>query len=107
MKVIINMGKYFNGSDFKMFDIMHSGFNFKYVWPWMIGMGILKIIVVGLVIYLVVKLIVNSINNDKNYSNNSYHHNGTNRALEILKERYANGEIGDEEYEQKKKKLME
>lgn len=66
-----------------------------------IGLGviwlIIQLVVVIGVIYLIVYLVKNS-NRSANTRSN---------ALEILKERYARGEISEEEFEEKKKKLME
>jgi len=53
---------------------------------------------VVLVIFLLVKP---SQNNHRNKMN----HNGENDALDILSERYAKGEISDEEYQHKRKVL--
>lgn len=66
-----------------------------------LGFGIIWLIiqlavVIG-VIYLIIYLIKNS-NRSANTRSN---------ALEILKERYARGEISEEEFEEKRKKLME
>jgi len=63
------------------------------------GMGfgwIIWIVVIVLIIFLLVKLFGSQ--------NNSTGGEG-NRALEILKERYAKGEIDKQEFEEKKKDL--
>lgn len=58
--------------------------------PWMmLGMGILRVLVAVLVIYLIYKLV-------KGFTNSP---NRPDKAMEILNERYVNGEINDEEYE--------
>lgn len=62
---------------------------------WGIFSIIMQIAVIVGVIYLIVYLV--------NANKNSHH--GESNAMEILKERYARGEISDEEYEEKKKKL--
>jgi len=61
---------------------------------------LIPFILVGLVIYLLVKP---SQNNHRNYMSQ----NGENDALDILNQRYAKGEISDEEYQHKKKMLRE
>lgn len=54
--------------------------------------------IVGLlVVFVIFKSLINSNNNSSQTTQDS--------ALEILKKRYARGEINDEEYEQCKKKL--
>ncbi|SDZ04674.1 putative membrane protein [Proteiniborus ethanoligenes] len=63
--------------------------------PWMLGMGISRVLVAALVIFLIYKLI-------KGLNNTS---RDSDRALEILNERYVNGEIDDEEYEKMKKRI--
>lgn len=68
------------------------------------GFGfIIYILIIGLVVYGVYKII------QSNKNNNSYRTSETkiDNAMEILKERYAKGEISDEEFEQKKNKLKE
>jgi len=55
------------------------------------------LILVGLI--FLIKLLIQSTNRDKSTGS------GGNRALEILKERFAKGEIDKEEFESKKKDL--
>ncbi|MBI2852321.1 MAG: SHOCT domain-containing protein [Chloroflexi bacterium] len=62
---------------------------------WLIGIVILGLFVWGIV--LLVKGIASS---------GGGGHDGEELALEILKKRYARGEINREEYEQKRKDLM-
>ncbi|WMM26164.1 SHOCT domain-containing protein [Tissierella sp. MB52-C2] len=65
------------------------------------GLGmIIPTILIGLVIYAVVKLSQNGGENNNNQKER-------NDALDILKLRYANGEISEEEYIQKKKILRD
>lgn len=71
--------------------MMHYGYGM------MGGYGIIiPIILIGLIIYAVIKLTQSS---QKNHSNS--------KALDILNERYANGEITEEEYKLKKKTLRD
>lgn len=63
---------------------------------WGIFSIIIQVAVIAGVIYLVVYLV----NANKNG------HQRKDSAMEILKERYARGEISDEEYEEKKKRLQ-
>jgi len=60
---------------------------------------LLMIIFWGLIIWAVVALI------NKSGNHNNEHAESGDQALNILKERYAKGEINKEEYEQKKKDL--
>ncbi len=76
---------------------MGFGFSGGFGLPWMLGMGIVRILVIGLVIFLAYKLI-------KGFANNP---NNSDRAMETLNERYVNGEINDEEYEKIKKNIKQ
>jgi len=65
---------------------------------WSMGMGfgwIIGILIIGAIIWLIIQSI--------NRTNVNPQH--IKSALDILKERYAKGEIGKEEYEEKKKDL--
>lgn len=64
------------------------------------GFGLIPLILIGVIIYAVIKL---SHNDNKHYSNRP----SNNDALDILNQRYANGEISDEEYSRKKKMLRD
>ena len=75
--------------------------------PWMMGgfgwgwfMPLVMILFWGLIIWGVVAL-VRGLNNQR-YCDSS----ATDSALEVLKRRYAQGEIGKKEYEEKKKDLV-
>lgn len=61
-------------------------------WGWIFGLIILAII-----IWLVIR-VINQNSSQKQTDNRS--------ALDILKERYARGEISKEEYEEKKKNIL-
>jgi putative membrane protein len=65
----------------------------------MFGGGLLGIILFGLIIYAIFTLI-----NGTRFNENRY--NRRNDALEILNEKYARGEISDEEYVRKKAMLL-
>lgn len=65
-------------------------------WIWMIGFSLLRwVLIIGAVIWIV-KLITK--NSNKDFSSSS-------KALTLLHEKYANGEITEEEYLHKKKIL--
>jgi putative membrane protein len=65
------------------------------------GFGfIIPLLLIGLIIYAVVKLLPGG---NRNYSN----HRTENDALDILNQRYAKGEISEEEYVKKKKILRD
>jgi putative membrane protein len=71
-------------------------------WGW--GMGfmspILTLIIIGGIIFLIIYLLNNS--KDKSSSSSVDSHD---RSLDILNERYARGEIDDEEYERRRRIL--
>ncbi len=67
---------------------------------WMGLMGLFWLVVVGLIIWAVVSAAHRSGEVDP-----SGHMGGSESALEILKKRYARGEINKAEYEEKKKDL--
>jgi len=58
-----------------------------------IGMMLVPAAIIGIVIFVVLKLIMN---------NNTRNVNEPNSALRILDERFAKGEINEEEYKEKK-----
>lgn len=65
------------------------------------GFGmIIPLILIGVIIYAVVKLSQTSQENNNN-------HRGGSDALDILNQRFANGEISEEEYTKKKKMLRD
>lgn len=77
--------------------MMHGVYGWhRFGWMGGIFMMVFWLLIIGLVVYLVSKS-----------SNNRGHISSTesNRALEILNERYASGEIDEEEYLRKKKLL--
>lgn len=75
--------------------------------PWMVGGGFFMMFGFLIVIALIIYLIFFRNNRIKLNSFDDQHgdFSKSNRALEILKERYAKGEINTEEYQQRKKEL--
>ena len=76
------------------------GFGMGFMW---FG-GFIFLLVIGLVIYLIVRLAGGSMKHENYYPHETQQEYSI-RSLEILAERYARGEIGDEEYRQKKSDL--
>ncbi|NBI05519.1 SHOCT domain-containing protein [Senegalia massiliensis] len=72
-------------------DMMNLGSRLS---SWFIIYDIIKLIIIVIVVIVLVKMFIN---NSKN--------NNSNRAIDILKERYASGEISEEEYNNKLKNL--
>jgi len=73
---------------------------FHDMWGWGgMWMGLIWLVILGLIVWGVISFA----------SSNRGASTGTSResALEILKKRYARGEISDEEFEEKKKRLGE
>lgn len=64
------------------------------------GFGIIPLILIGLIIYAVIRLSQSSHKKSSSQID-------VNNALDILNQRYANGEISDEEYAKKKKILRD
>ena len=62
----------------------------------MMGGGLFGLLFMGLIVYLIVSLFNN---------NGTFNNTMRDNPLEILKERYARGEISEEEYEEKRKLL--
>jgi putative membrane protein len=71
-------------------------YGYRYSWLWMLGMNLLWIIGIIAAVVLIVKLV----NRDRVAGGRNL-----NRALEILQERYAKGEISEEEYLKRKRML--
>ena len=65
---------------------------------WGIFMMIILVILIVIIVYAVMKLVQGG-------SNAGTTSNSRDEALEILNQRYAKGELSDEEYQQKKKIL--
>ena len=73
-----------------MMDWDHMSFGFGGVF-----MGLILLVIIGLIIYFVIN------------GQNLVQHEGRETPLEILKKRYAKGEISKDEYERIKKDLGE
>jgi putative membrane protein len=76
---------------------------YDWTWMWLFG-GLIVIIVVGVIIYAVVRLTNASHKTDVNASSEARRESSS-QALEILAQRYAKGEINDEEYNKIKMSL--
>jgi putative membrane protein len=84
-------------------------FGYGMMGPWMMGgfgawslMGIVWLVIIGLIVWLVVSLVRGS---GRGVTLNQT--GGEGKALEILKTRYARGEIDKTEYEEKLKDLQQ
>ncbi|MFT8315746.1 MAG: SHOCT domain-containing protein [Clostridium sp.] len=62
-------------------------------------MMLVPIILIAIIVYAIIKL-------KDHPSHGDYYNNSDNRALDILNERYARGEITEEEYNQNKNTIM-
>ncbi len=71
---------------------------------WMWGFGALHMLLYWAVLILIIVALVKWVFGVPWRSEGR--RSGENRALEILKERYARGEIGKEEFEQRKRDLL-
>ncbi|HKJ41738.1 MAG TPA: SHOCT domain-containing protein [Sunxiuqinia sp.] len=78
------------------FNGMGYGMNWGMGFGWIIGLALLV-----LVVWAIVKLVNN---NNTNYSPSD---NKQKTALQILKERFAKGEIDKQEFEDKKRAILE
>jgi putative membrane protein len=80
-----------------MGNMFNSGYNSagSFIWWFMLGHGLLSILIIGGIIFMVYK-----INNG-----NRKQQDGSNAAIKILKERFATGEIDEDEYKKKLKFL--
>lgn len=77
------------------------GYGWNYGWIFMLIGGLIIIGIIGLIVYALVRA---SNGSGKSISSapHEMQNDNTSRALSILAERYARGEISDEEYKQKK-----
>ncbi len=66
---------------------------------WIIAFEIIKLLIILVVVIIIARMLIK---NSKTSGNSS-----PNKAIEILKERYASGEISEEEYKSKLNKLKE
>lgn len=82
--------------------MMHRGYG------WFGGMGFLGIIIAIVVIYLLIQYFSENKRNRYTDEEGTHKPMDSNReALDILDERYAKGEIDEEEYKQRKKVLKD
>lgn len=76
-------------------------------WVWMIGMGLMMLLFWGGLIALVVLAVQALSRSSSRRSANEQEAATGKTALEIVKERYARGEISKAEYEEMRRDLME
>lgn len=86
--------------------MMYGYYNNGWAGPSMFG-GIFMFIFWILIVFFVIWIIRRILHSSHNYYNHDqYFGHRSNNALDILKERYAKGEINKEEFEAKKKDIM-
>jgi len=110
-------------SCFNAFSSFRGGFNgfggpgmFRDINPmWMMGFGLLRLLILGLIIYLVIRYLVPKLRRTEPaphaYGASSggagpISHGAADSALAILNERYAKGDIDSETYQTMKENLM-
>jgi len=64
---------------------------------WFILYDVVKLLIIVAVVIVIARMFIKNSRNNSNV--------GSNRAIEILKERYASGEISEQEYKDKLKNL--
>ncbi|NBI07245.1 SHOCT domain-containing protein [Senegalia massiliensis] len=64
---------------------------------WFILYDVVKLLIIVAVVMVIARMFIKSSRNNSNV--------GSSRAIEILKERYASGEISEQEYKEKLKNL--
>ncbi len=84
----------------------YYGYNYGYPMMGWGGwaLGIVCILVIILIVFLVIRYLHRYNKRDSNHTNNPASEENT--AMKILNERYARGEISEEEYKQKKSNLQ-
>jgi putative membrane protein len=97
MYYFFNRGTYPNGA----YNYMPN-----FSWTTMIAGGIIALLVIAAVIALIVIAVRSSRRNHMSYGNMPPMAKPVNPSLRLLDERYAKGEIGEEEYKTKKANLM-
>lgn len=70
---------------------------------WGMGFGMGLWWIVGIILIVIIVWVVIKMTSQTNHSNNQQ---GNKSALDILKERYARGEIDKKEFEERRKDLM-
>jgi putative membrane protein len=86
-----------------------------WTWPWHWGMGILGILFSILIVFIIIRIIFRIVHNEPWHRHHHHDWRGwdfwqgeedsRSSARKILDERYAKGEIDDEEYKRKKENL--
>lgn len=70
---------------------------------WFMVYDLIKFLIIIAVVIFIARLIINILGNHKNSNTSSR----SNRAIDLLKERYAAGEIDEEEYENRLRNLKD
>ena len=79
------------------------GYGWEYGWIFMLVGGLVVIGIIALIIYTLVR--ATSVSGKSNSSAPHEMQDSNRRALAVLAERYAKGEISDDEYRQKKMEI--
>ncbi|MDD2534313.1 MAG: SHOCT domain-containing protein [Eubacteriales bacterium] len=102
----------FGGRSYDGRSMMDGFYGSNYGWVGMIGQGLFGLAILALFIVLIVWLIrlakrAGNSSSQNNFGSTSSYHVETASALKLLNDRYAKGEISEEEYLKVKKNLTE